>query len=325
MSDNPKASQPVAEGLPPVCPVLLKQAREACGVHLAGLASALKVPVRKLEALEAGRYDELPDLTFARALASSACRQLKIDPQPVLAQIPVVVRQGMGASPQRMKTPFKTPADAPAPAAFAKLLRPVPLVVTGLLVAAVALYSWPDDEPALRSGAMSGAVQQSPGGDVSAAAVLPKEDPPGGLQALVGIDTATPVVSEAPDILVAGLPPIADSSRFVHTGATLSSSSPATLPSAGTQAVTVPDAPTSASRSILNLTASGDVWVEVTDSRAETLLQRMLKAGDSVDLMAAPPYAVVIGRTDVVQVRVRGELLDVTPYARNNVARFEVK
>ena len=55
-------------------PVLLREAREAAGLHIAALAAALKVPVKKLEALEAGRYDELPDLTFARALASSACQ-----------------------------------------------------------------------------------------------------------------------------------------------------------------------------------------------------------------------------------------------------------
>ena len=61
-------------------PVRLSEAREAAGLHIAALAAALKVPVRKLEALEAGRYEELPDLTFARALASSACRQLRIDP-----------------------------------------------------------------------------------------------------------------------------------------------------------------------------------------------------------------------------------------------------
>ncbi|MBU7575138.1 MAG: helix-turn-helix domain-containing protein, partial [Hydrogenophaga sp.] len=59
-------------------PVLLRAAREAAGLHIAALAAALKVPVKKLEALEAGRYSELPDLTFARALASSACRHLKV-------------------------------------------------------------------------------------------------------------------------------------------------------------------------------------------------------------------------------------------------------
>ena len=68
--------------------ILLREAREAQGVHVAALAVALKVPVRQIEALEDDRIDLLPDLVFARALAASVCRQLKIDPQPVLARLP---------------------------------------------------------------------------------------------------------------------------------------------------------------------------------------------------------------------------------------------
>jgi len=34
---------------------------------------------------------------------------------------------------------------------------------------------------------------------------------------------------------------------------------------------------------------------------------------------------VVVGRADAVQVTVRGQSLDVMPYARNSVARFEVE
>ena len=56
------------------------------GLHVATLAAALKVPVHKLEALEADDIDALPDAVFARALAASVCRSLKIDPAPVLAK-----------------------------------------------------------------------------------------------------------------------------------------------------------------------------------------------------------------------------------------------
>ena len=52
---------------------LLKEARQAAGMHIAALAVALKVPVSKLEALEADNYAVLPDTVFVRALASSVC------------------------------------------------------------------------------------------------------------------------------------------------------------------------------------------------------------------------------------------------------------
>ena len=51
----------------------LRQAREAAGMSLATLAVALKVSVKRLEALEADRLDLLPDAVFVRALASSVC------------------------------------------------------------------------------------------------------------------------------------------------------------------------------------------------------------------------------------------------------------
>jgi cytoskeleton protein RodZ len=67
---------------------LLRRAREAEGLHIAALAVALKVPVKKIEALEADRLHELPDIVFVRALAASVCRALKIAPAPILERLP---------------------------------------------------------------------------------------------------------------------------------------------------------------------------------------------------------------------------------------------
>ncbi len=66
---------------------LLRSAREASGLHIAALAVSMKVPVKKLEALEADRYEALPDAVFVRALASGVCRALKVDPEPILAKL----------------------------------------------------------------------------------------------------------------------------------------------------------------------------------------------------------------------------------------------
>lgn len=67
---------------------LLRQAREAKRMHIGVLAATLKVPVHRLEALEADRYDDLLDATFTRSLAHSVCRVLKVDPKPVLLGLP---------------------------------------------------------------------------------------------------------------------------------------------------------------------------------------------------------------------------------------------
>lgn len=68
--------------------LLLRQYREAANLHLVTLSAALKVSRAKIEALEADRYDDLPDVAFARALAMSCCRYVGKDPEPVLALMP---------------------------------------------------------------------------------------------------------------------------------------------------------------------------------------------------------------------------------------------
>ncbi|MBA4252897.1 MAG: hypothetical protein C0441_02955, partial [Comamonadaceae bacterium] len=123
-------------------PVLtLRQARERTGLRVEALAATLKVPVRQLEALEAGRYDELPDPTFARALASSVCRVLKTDPGPILASLPALARVRLGEPENALHTPLpsataSTVLARAASAPIQRLSAPV-AVALFLLVAAL--------------------------------------------------------------------------------------------------------------------------------------------------------------------------------------------
>ncbi|SEL55828.1 cytoskeleton protein RodZ [Roseateles sp. YR242] len=123
----------------------LRRAREARGLHIAALAATLKVPQSKLEALEADRYHELPDATFARALARSMCRVLKIDAEPVLAMLP---RGGNEASLDRvtpgLNQPFRERASSQEPIISTALLKsPVLWGGAALLLAALAVYLVP--------------------------------------------------------------------------------------------------------------------------------------------------------------------------------------
>nr|WP_315210601.1 helix-turn-helix domain-containing protein [uncultured Albidiferax sp.] len=122
---------------------LLRQAREATGLHVAALAVSLKVPVSKLEALEAGRIDLLPDLTFARALAATVCRSLKIDPTPVLAHFPATGVSRLGAVAPSVNTPYRPEGAGPRLSFRAQMLNPSVLAVVALLAAAVAVVLWP--------------------------------------------------------------------------------------------------------------------------------------------------------------------------------------
>ena len=86
---------------------LLRAAREAQGVTLERLASTIKVTPAKLEDLEHGRYERLPDPNFTRALAMTICRALKVDPTEVLAALPAAKAIPLVSGRPPLNQPFK--------------------------------------------------------------------------------------------------------------------------------------------------------------------------------------------------------------------------
>jgi cytoskeleton protein RodZ len=65
----------------------LAQARAALGLSLSDVARQLKFATRQIEALEQGRYEELPTGTFARGMVRAYARLLKLDAEPLVERI----------------------------------------------------------------------------------------------------------------------------------------------------------------------------------------------------------------------------------------------
>jgi len=121
---------------------MLRQAREAHNLHLEAVAAALKVPPQKLQALEDDDIDALPDPVFARALAASVCRALRIDPAPVLAKLPGALRDGLAQADRTMSGNIRSHAARHQSRATQwELSRPL-LVVVGLLLVGAAVIYW---------------------------------------------------------------------------------------------------------------------------------------------------------------------------------------
>lgn len=306
---------------------LLRVAREAAGLHIAALAVSLKVPVKKLEALEADRFDLLPDAVFVRALASSVCRTLKVDSGPVLQLLPQthspkLTYQGVG-----INTPFRAPSDGPGPSVWTQVSRPAVLAGMAFLLAALVLIMM----PSLRSGkgetassAVSAVSNSGPAkvGDVSALAEPPGQQAPvmpdiprdsGGDQ--VSASSAQQQAS-TPSMYIVPAPTVSSGPL-----AAASSQSPA-VPSGNSSA---PVMPVPASSGIVIFTAKSESWVEVTDSKGQVVLRRILAAGEVAGASGALPLAAVVGRADATQVQIRGKAFDLSALAKDNVARFEVK
>ena len=285
---------------------LLRQAREAAGVHIGALSVALKVPVRKLEALESDRLDLLPDAVFARALAGSVCRNLKIDPGPILALLPVQVMPNLELD---TGTTDRTNMDLPRSLWHAPMLSRIPRAVVGLAVALVLAalvllvmpdLPWRSPDPV--------AAQAVPVGALPAGASSASPAPPGGVVEPVGQGAG--VGADAPAGATAATGNTVPTAPVIQA---LAASAPAPVPPAQT------------GLPALGLRARGPSWVEVTDAAGAVQLRKTLNAGESVAVSGTLPLSVIVGRADAIDVQVRGQAFELRPLAKDNVARFQVK
>jgi len=278
---------------------LLRAAREQQGVHLAVLAASLKVAPRKLELLESNRCEELPDPTFARALALSMCRALKIDPEPVLARLPQPHSHRFEMMAGGLNQPFR---DREVPGGdgidWRRFLTLPILAAAVLVVGTVVIYLAPARMPSSERlplpASAPAAAEPEPAASVAGApgAVVP--------------EAPAPPVSAAP--LPEASPPAA------------------TAPALAEGSVPMPsEAAASAAGAALSLRAEVASWVEVRDRNNQILLSRTLAAGETAGLDGTPPLRLVIGNAQGTRISFRGQPVSLAPATKDNVARLELK
>lgn len=298
---------------------LLREAREASGLHIAALAVSLKVPVNKLEALEAGRLDLLPDAVFARALASSVCRSLKVDPAPILSSLPLTRAPQLRTDAAGINAPFRAPGASATQPGWSQLLRPVPVVVALLVIGAFALLLLPQLRWESAAPSVEATTAAPPPGSDAALSAVPVQPAPGSASS-----TAAPAVTASPAAEVAQ--PATPAAMSTAPAAPVAGApAPPSAPPAATAVAGAVPAGTSPGPGVVVFQPRGETWVEVKDANGVVALRKTLGAGETASASGALPLSVVVGRADSTVVEVRGKAFDLAPVSRDNVARFEVK
>ncbi|MEO8298796.1 MAG: helix-turn-helix domain-containing protein [Burkholderiales bacterium] len=267
----------------------LRAAREARGMGLEALAMSLKVPERKLEALEADRYDELPGLAFVRALAQTVCRQLNVDPAPVLARLPQAHETSarLEMVTRGLATRFREPATRSlaggglGSSEWPAWLQPSVLASVVLVLLALGFWFVPSGRALLGSVALPQAAS-----DAGASAD--------------GIEKAA---SQAPNTVV----------ETVH------SVPQEAAPASGSLV------PQAAAAGAAVLRATAESWVEVRDGNGGILMSRLMLPGEAVGVDGALPLRLKIGNADGTRLSFHNQAIDLAPYTRDNIARLELK
>lgn len=305
--DHPKSD---ATGVQDNVPgwIMLQQARLSAGVEIEPLAAVLKVSVRKLQALEAGELNKLSEMTFTRALAASVCRQLRIEPGPVLEAWPSQVAD--------TTTIPKTLSDDGMPnAATALPVSASPVGGRGwlgvLVVFLIGVGVWMAfQQMQYASERRQAKVVVQPTQALSKSAAVVTE--PATTQALA---------SAASEATIAPVTPTTQTTTTTDNATSLEEVNPGLV----VNNQLAPLTPASIGNHILVLHALQSSWVEVSDANGSRVFTRLMSAGDHVAIDEGEvPLSVLLGNAAGVRVYSRSKTLDITDKARLNVARFDI-
>ncbi|WP_234413770.1 RodZ domain-containing protein [Ideonella sp. A 288] len=288
---------------------MLRSARQAQGLHIAALAASIKVPQAKLEALEAERYQDLPDATFARALAQTVCRALKIDPGPVLAGLPAGHTDRLERVDGGLNAPFRERPGHADPMDWRWIKRPSFWVVALLLGAAAAVSFLPMTWFQSMTKVVAAIGGRSESADPARGNAMPAELP---ASALAG------AIVEHADMRTATVTTAAGDAA----SASVTGHAP---PAAVVVAASVPTVAPAALASATRIRAVQASWVQVTDSRGQVLLSRVLAAGEEIGFDNEPPLKLRIGNASGTEVLRNGQPVDLAPSTRDNIANLEIR
>jgi len=281
---------PDAPGTPPP-PVeepvgaVLARAREAAGLGLEEAARKLNFAPRQLDALERGEWGRLPGGAAVRGMVRNYARLLGLDAAAL------VTRVGAGQAlpdADRLAQRFRQPVPF-SDASRRSNLAYVVLSFALLAVVAAVVLEWRAERAGAQRLSFVSAAQQP---------AEPAREAPQRIE----------LASAAPRASTEGAPSAA--------------------PEAGTaSAASVDDAQRVASGAWrrIELRFERESWVEITSGTGKLLVSQLHAAGSERVVVGAPPFSVVIGNAQHVQLIYNDQPVDLMPHVRVEVARFTLQ
>ncbi|WP_367382088.1 helix-turn-helix domain-containing protein [Stenotrophomonas cyclobalanopsidis] len=99
---------------------------------------------------------------------------------------------------------------------------------------------------------------------------------------------------------------------------------PAATPYVASLAPVPRPAPAAPATANLDMQFSGDSWVDIAGPDGGSVEKALIKAGETRSFTPGQVSRVTLGNASAVQVQQNGAIVDLTPYQRANVARFQV-
>ena len=281
----------------------LRKRRLALGLTHADIANVVKLPPRRIEALEDERWAELPDGPFLRGFLRNVARALDLDATTLMDRVDESLIRSRNPE-SILVMPAAMPVTLPRRNGPMDDRHGGRTLVFGAFAFAVAaaLIAWSGTESFDRLIHHGDVVARTDATPSATMAARPES-------------TVAAPAAAAPASIVA----VTDD----HPGATASPET-ATAPTAtGQTAAALSAAQTQPSADVaLAFHFNEDSWVEVKSADGRVLMHRLNVAGSDQQVDGEAPYSLIVGNAKGVALRFHGQPVDLGPYTRDQVARL---
>lgn len=289
----------------------LRKAREAAGLTVAEVAERQHLRPAVIKAIESGDYRQIDGELFLKGYVRTYAGQVGLDPDSVIRQL------DRELEPLRAEQKAQVEANPLVSIARRKRRKRQIARVVGILILIVAVFYGVSMYLARQQASETAAPAeqaQPPAGEQGRPALLEQSD-----QSADAEDDLTESITTDGDTADAAGPDLADQSDVqgdtteeprstpdapagMDTGEAGSNEESLYAPVILTQPLEEPE-PTAASvqEGLLQITFSGDCWVEVQDRNGRTIEASLRSAGDTLELNGPAPLRIVLGAVSAVE------------------------
>lgn len=302
----------------------LREAREQKGWSVEDVAARLNLTSQRLTQIEAGAFDKLPGVTFARGYVRAYGKLLGLDQERLVIEFDQFTgTDSVGANVHSL-------GRIEEPARYSQhILRVVSfLLLAGL--AALGFYwwqqqgSWQVESAAVGSGhivvdSADGTTQIHPLDEPEDQAVIAAQD--NAELSLPMAPSAEEATGDAPAEAPGDAPAAAGSEAPVAEAPAV----PAPAAEAAPVAPASEAAPAvAAGQGRVSVVFTADCWTQVTDADGKVLFGALKRAGDSLDVVGKAPLELRLGYARGAQVSYNGTSVDVSPFVSGETARLKL-
>lgn len=282
----------------------LRQARESAGLSVEEVAQAIKLNPRQIRLMEDGDFASLGSLPFARGFVRNYARHLKLNENLILERLHAHL------TPTELHAPINDGVAMPR----ADVRRPLPwlMAVSPLILVAVVAAVFYFGGISLQSIKAS---WNKPAPVAEASQTPAKAETP----VLLPVKQELPAAAPAPAKAEPATPADAAAATPPAPPALPQAAAPAATPAAASPA------PADPAIHRISLTFKEEAWLDIKDATGRQLEAHLQRAGSSRSFEGKPPFAMVVGNADKVELRYDDQEVDLRPYTRVNVARLKVE